>query len=227
MEFEDIESDGIEPDGAANAAETEQDARDATSRERIAEKDEAHQLELSGIGNRPERFGVGPTSKGQVAARGDRSGPGTSFHAAAMAQAYAQPVTFSAGGRDVSMSLGDLRTVASDRYNHYASQIRQLREQGAGPEKIRAAQQRRYAYGDLIRIADEVAAGNASPEAINDHIEKHEIGQEIVDTAMSNPDVEATYHAPEAAETTEAGVYTDQSAEELNADFVGSFFRPS
>jgi len=225
MDSENTESGDIALDGAVNTAEARQDARDAASRERVAEKDEAFKLESSGVAaGRIERFGVGPDSQARVAARAERSRTGDSFQSAMMAQAYSQPVTFSVGGRDVSMSLGNMRTVASDRYNHYATQLRQLKNQGADQEKIKAAQQRMDAYRDLMDLTDDVAAGKASPDAINSHIQKNDIGQEIVDTGLAKPDVVVTYTAPQAAETATAGAHAQQSADELNAGFVDSMF---
>lgn len=187
-----------------NSAESAQDARDAASRERVVEKDQAHQQELSGTSNRMERFGVGPESQARVAARAERSRTNDSFHAAMMAQAYAQPVTFRVGGRNVAMSLGDMRTVASDRYNHYATQLRQLKNQGSDQEQIKAAEQRMNAYRDLMDLTDAVAAGKAPPEAINDFIEKNDIGQEIVDAALAHPDIEVSDAPPTATEKASA-----------------------
>lgn len=210
------------PNDAMNSAEAEQDARDVASRVRVAEKDEAFNQELSGTGTRMERFGVGPDSQARVAARAERSRTGDSFHAAMMAQAYSQPVTFSVGGRDVSMSLGDMRTVASDRYNHYATQLRQLKNQGADQEKIKAAQQRMDAYRELMDLTDDVAAGKASPDAINDFIQKHDIGEEIVDAALAHPDIDISDATPTAAEKANAG----QTISTQTASTFDAIFRP-
>lgn len=213
------------PLDVADHIESAQDARDLAAREHGSEKYEGFIAELSGIAaGRIERFGVGPDSQARVAARAERSRTGDSFQAAMMAQAYSQPVTFSVGGRNVSMELSDVRGIASDRYNHYATQLRQLKNQGADQEKIKAAQQRMDAYRDLMDLTDDVAAGKASPDAINSHIQKNDIGQEIVDTGLAKPDVVVTYTAPQAAETATAGAHAQQSADELNAGFVDSMF---
>lgn len=181
--------------------------------------------ELSGtVSGRMERFGVGPQSKGGLANASGKSKTNDSFHLAAYAQGYNQSVTFNVGGRDVSMSLGDMRDVASDRYNHYAAQLRTLKAQGADADKIRAAQQRMGAYNGLKDLTDDVAAGGASPGKINDYIQRNDLGQEIVDTAISNPDVNLAYTDPQADEAAQAGVYADQTADKLNADFVSSIY---
>ncbi len=224
MEFEGPGDSGLEQ-GAAEIAAKEQDARNQAATKAGDERSKAFQDELSGtVSGRMERFGVGPQSKGGLANAAQKSKTNDSFHLAAYAQGYNQSVTFNVGGHDVSMSLGDMRDVASDRYNHYAAQLRTLKAQGADADKIRAAQQRMDAYGDLMHLTDDVAAGRASPDKINDYIQRNDLGQEIVDTAISNPDISVSDIAPQAEEAARAGAYADQTADKLNTDFIDSIY---
>lgn len=220
MEFESPIEEDIDSGADVNPAEVEQDARDQAAADHGAEKDEAHKAELSGITNRMERFGVGPNSASGRAVAGTASKSSNTFHMAALAQSYSQPITFTVGGRGVTMGLGDIRDIASDRYNHYAGQLRTLKDQGAGQAKIKAARQRMNAYGDLMRLADDVANGKASPEEINKHIQKYNLDQEIVTAALSDPDIDVTYDAPQTAEAAQAGTHADQA---MSAQTSGVF----
>jgi len=213
MDFEGLENRG---ENGKNLAEIEQEARNTASRERIAEKDEAFNLELSGVGNRMERFGVGDASRGSRIEAAKRSKTNDSFYAAAMAQAYAQPVTFRLNGQDVSMSLGDMRKIAQERYDHYAAKSRN----SADPKD----RERMDAYEQLIRMTDDVAAGAATPEELSVHIEKYDLGQEIAEAGQANPEIKVEFNAPEVAEAAQAGAYADQSASERNAALIAGLF---
>ena len=169
MEFDDLDGENLEIRGIPAAAA--QDTRDLASRSRVAEKDEAFTLELSGIGNRMERFGVGENSKTARVEAVRRSETNNSFYSAAIAVAYAQPVTFRLGGLDVSMSLGDMRKVAQERYNHYAAKSR-------GADGTLKDRERMNAYERLMRLTDDVAAGKATQEELGAYIEEHGLGQE-------------------------------------------------
>jgi hypothetical protein len=204
-------------DGAASATETVQDARDMASRSRVVEKDEAFTLELSGIGNRMERFGVGENSKAARVEAVRRSETNYCFYSAAIAMAYAQPVTFRLGGLDVSMSLGDMRKIAQERYDHYAAKSR-------GSGATLKDRERMDAFERLMRLTDDVAAGKASPEELAAYIEEHGLGQELVDAAKNEPSVKVTVEESKAEETARAGAYADQSAQDLNASILGSTY---
>ncbi len=172
-----------------------------------AEKLDAFNAELSGtVSGRMERFGVGPESKaaGLEGAKAKRATE--RFLYIASAAAYQQQVSFRFGGQDVSMSLGDLRSVASD-----------LRNKHRGTDKAAA-------YDGLLRLIDDVAAGNASPEEIAEYMEEHNLGQDIADAASDDPTITATITNSRVEETAQAGTSADLTASERNADFIGNLF---
>jgi hypothetical protein len=183
-----------------------------------AQKLEAFNMELSGIASgRIDRFGVGENTKAARLQAAERSKTNDSFYTAAAAQAYAQTVSFRVGGRDASMSLGDMRSVASGLRNHYGEKLRS----GSATEKDR---EKMHAYDGLLRLIDDVAAGKASPEEIAKHIEKYGLGQEIADAAQNDPTITASYATPQAEETAQAGAYAEQTASERNEDLIGALF---
>ena len=160
---------------------------------RAAARLDDHAAELSGTTTRPERSGAGPKSKlaGLEGAREKR--PLDSFDLAAIAEAHQQSVTLNLGGQNVSMSLGDLRAVASDLRNKHGGQDR---------DKAKA-------YDGLIRLVDEVANGTATQEDLNEYIGERGLGQEIADAAKANPKITATYMTAKADGAADAGIYAD------------------
>ncbi len=225
MEFEEPQNQDFEMNAGISQVEIEQGARNAAVTEAGEERVKAFQEELSETAaGKIERFGVGPNSKGALAQAAQKLNTANHFHMAAIAHNYSQSVTFNVGGRGVQMSLGDMRDIASDRYNHHANQLRTLKSQGASQDKIRTAQKRMNAFGDLMRLTDDVAHGKASPQDISAHIEKHNLGEEIVDHATSDPDIHVNYTSEQTLETAQAGSYANQTATERNADLIESIF---
>ena len=215
MEFDDLDGENLEISGSP--AEVAQDTRDLASRSRVAEKDEAFTLELSGIGNRMERFGVGENSKTARVEAVKRSETNNSFYSAAIAMAYAQPVTFRLGGLNISMSLGDMRKIAQERYDHYAAKSR-------GSGATLKDRERMDAFERLMRLTDDVAAGKASPEELAAYIEEHGLGQELVDAAKNEPSVKVTVEEPKVEEAAQAGAYADQSSLDRKNTAIDALF---
>lgn len=173
----------------------------------VAKQLDEFNAELSGtVSGRIERFGVGENSRagGLEGARAKRASD--SFTALANAAAYQQTVSFNFGGRDVSMSLGDMRRVASD-----------LRNGAASRDKAQA-------YDGLLRMIDAVAAGQASPEELAEYIKEHDLDQEIYEAAGNDPAITATVTEPKAEESAQAGAYTEFTEAEKNAAVFGNYF---
>ncbi len=221
MEFDDIEND-LQDLSAADIAARDVDAINDAATEAGDEKTKALLEEMSGVSAR-NRFGVGPKSTGALTNAAQKLRTSDSFHLAALAQGYQQSITFNVGGRDVSMGLGDIRNVASDRYNHYGTQLRQLKSQGASQNQIKAAQKRMDAYRDLMRMTDQVARGELSPDELARHIEEQELGQEIADTALSLTDIKVEYTAPKETATAEAGQHAGSAAHQQETTFDAIF----
>lgn len=82
------------------------------------------------------------------------------------------------------------------------------------------------AYDRLIGLTDDVARGKASPDAIAAHIDKHDLGQEIAETAQDHPDIKVTDATPQATEAARAGHFSGQTPDaQQNAaidDLLGS-----
>ena len=225
MGFEGFDDNAVELSVTEVVAE-EVDARNVAATEVGDEKTKAHSDELSGTSTRPDRFGVGKNSKGQLANAAQRSKTANSFHVAALATGYDQPVTFNVGGRGVSMSLRDLNTVASDRFNHYGNQILNLKSQGASQDQIKTARKRMNAYGDLLRMTDQVARGEMSQAELNQHIQDNGLGEEIVDTALSQPDIVVEYTEPQAAAVADTAALADSTASEKRTAVLASVLEP-
>jgi len=78
------------------------------------------------------------------------------------------------------------------------------------------------AYRDLMDLTDDVAAGKASPDAINDFIQKHDIGEEIVDAALAHSDIDVSDATPTATEKANGG----QTISTQTASTFDAIFRP-
>lgn len=216
MAFEDSGNNG-ENLSAANLAAQVVDAQNQAATEAGNEKLKAHQEELSSTTNRPERFGVGENSRNAKSALDRQSKSTSCFMAVASAQAYNQAISFNVGGRDISMSLGDLRNVVSDLRNQYGDNVRG----GAGNGKDR---DRMQTYDGLLLLIDDVATGKASPEVIAEYIQKHDLDKEIAGTALSKPDIKITDTKPQDTEVEQAGTFADQSAADLNTGLADDLY---
>lgn len=211
MEFEYLENtQDIFDVGLVSPAEAAQDERDAAARAAGEAKDRAYQEELSGtVAGRMERFGVGPNAKlaGLDGARAKRTADRFIYHAAMLA--YQQPVTLNIGGRNLTMSLGDLRSVATDLHNRY---------KGKDPAKAKA-------YEDLIRLTDHVAANRAASGDLGKFIDANGLDQDISQALSSRPDITPTHDtALKAGEADRNGEFRHQTAAELNAAGIGDLY---
>ena len=207
MDFEDFDGSN-ENLSAADALAQEVFDRNQALTEAGNEKLDDHNAELSDMTTRPTRFGVGENSQGGKSALQRQAGSTDTFVAAASAQAYAQSVSFSIGGKNVQMSLGDLRQVASDLRNKHG---------GQDLEKAKA-------YDGLLLLIKEVADGNKPPQALNEYIEENGIGKEVYEAATNDPAVEVTVTSRTEAEVAVAGDYAEQTAKDLDKNLAKDLY---
>ncbi|MBO6559448.1 MAG: hypothetical protein JJ959_02880 [Nisaea sp.] len=217
-----MEDDSFEPaaeEGGENTVEfvdvveTELEERAVEAREHSDAnlKDfQAEQSETKAGGNYRFFPANNPNSKSGLEAAKGRAA--TQQLLAASAAAYAQPIALNLGGQNVNMTLGDLRDAASDRYNHYAKQVRQLKAQGASSDKVRAAQQRMRDYQDLMTMTDLVAAGKMSPEELQRIVDDKEMGPELLQAHETK--VAAENDIAREVESNRAAEFADNSKEE-------------
>ncbi len=179
-DFEIGTDEGEQPDIAF--VEAEQDAEREAAYEDSAAKLADFQAEQSGTkAGATYKYLPENSPNRQGGLEGARGRARTDQFLAASAAAYAQPITLNLGGRNVDMTLGDVRDAASNRYNHYANRVRELKAQGASSDRVKAAQEKMRDFQHLMDLTDRVARGEMSAAELQRHIDDKKLGDELLE----------------------------------------------